>query len=232
MLLPRFSLVLVLIFSLAALSTPVPHGQAANTAQNPLANKDILEMHRAGLSPEVIIAKIKAGPSKFDTSPAAMKDLKSAGIPDNVILAMVEVPASTSQPGAADPAAKPAPSGEFAHLRVYRQRRFEGSALSPSIYVDDKQVVRIGNGRRCSIRLSPGPHTIRSDDKSSAISLEAKAGAEYFIRVDEQTGFWKGHGKLTMLLPEQGAAEYKLQKPVEEDRKIVKELIEDDGLGN
>jgi hypothetical protein len=46
--------------------------------------------------------------------------------------------------------------------------------------------------------------------------------------VDEATGFWKGHGKLTMLMPEQGSPEYKLQKPVEEDRKLAKDMIEDD----
>lgn len=110
-------------------------------------------------------------------------------------------------------------------LRVYRQRRYAGSALAPSIYVDDKQIARVGNGRRVSIRLTPGPHTVRSDDKSSAISLDVKPGQDYFIRVDEATGFWKGHGRLTLVLPEQGSAEYKLEKPIEEDRKVAKEMI-------
>jgi Protein of unknown function (DUF2846) len=124
--------------------------------------------------------------------------------------------------------ARPSPSqvdSSTSCLRVYRPRRYSGAALAPSIYVDDKQIARVGNGRRVSIRLTPGAHTIRSDDKSSAISLDAKSGQDYFIRIDEETGFWKGHGKLTLVLPEQGAAEYKLQKPVEETRKITKEMI-------
>lgn len=87
-------------------------------------------------------------------------------------------------------------------------------------------MVRIGNGRRASIKLTPGTHTVRSDDKSSAITIDAKAGQNYYVRVDEQAGFWKGHGKLTMLQPEQGGPEYKMQKPVEEDRKAAKEMIE------
>lgn len=62
----------------------------------------------------------------------------------------------------------------------------------------------------------------------SAISIDAKAGQDYYVRIDEQAGFWKGHGKLTLVMPEQGSAEYKLQKPVEEDRKVAKELIEPD----
>src|SRR3954471_24801206 len=84
-------------------------------------------------------------------------------------------------------------SQQLAHLRVYRQRRYAGSALAPSIYVDDKQVARVGNGRRISVKLSPGSHSIRSDDKSSAITLEVKSSQDYYIRIDEETGFWKGH---------------------------------------
>jgi len=117
---------------------------------------------------------------------------------------------------------------QFALLRVYRHRRYAGSSLAPSIYVDEKQVARVENGRCFTARLSAGSHTIRSDDKSSAILLDAKGGQEYFIRVDEEPGFWKGHGKLTMLMPEQGAAEYKLQKPIEPDRRIAKEILEND----
>lgn len=132
------------------------------------------------------------------------------------------------QPAASQPPAATTPGAAL--LRVYRQRRYAGSALAPSIYVDDRQIARIGNGRRISVKLLPGTHSIRSDDKSSAISVDAVTGQEYFVRVDEAMGFWKGHGKLTMLLPEQGSAEYKLEKPVEEDRKIARDLIEDDAL--
>jgi hypothetical protein len=132
--------------------------------------------------------------------------------------------AQPSQPAGAAPATDTA----IAHLRIYRQRRYAGSALAPSIYIDDKQVARVGSGRRICIRLSPGPHSVRSDDKSSAISVDAKSGQDYFVRVDEEAGFWKGHGRLTMVLPEQGSAEYKLQKPVENDRKIARDMIEED----
>ena len=100
-----------------------------------------------------------------------------------------------------------------------------GSGLAPSIFIDDKEVVRIGNGRRATIKLSPGAHTVRSDDKSSAISLDAKPGQEFYVRVDEEPGAWKGHGKLTLLLAEQGSAEYKLQKPAEENRQLAKDML-------
>jgi hypothetical protein len=226
--LTRRVLVLIFLAGLASLAYSPLNGQAPDPAKTGLTNQDVVEMVKTGLSAEIILAKIKSGPCNFDTSAAALKELKTADVPDNVILAMVEASSISKTPVAAEPSKQTAGIPEIAHLRVYRQRRYSGSALAPSIFVDDKQVARIGNGRRCSIKLSPGSHTIRSDDKSSAITLDAKAGQEYYVRIDEETGFWKGHGKLTMILAEQGSAEYKLQKPVEEDRKIAKEMIEED----
>ena len=122
--------------------------------------------------------------------------------------------------------ASSAVSGAVAHLKVYRQRRYVGSALAPSVFVDGTRVVRMGNGRHVSIKLTPGTHTITSDDKSSAITVDIKAGQDCFIRVDEEPGFMKGHGRLTMVMPEQGAAEFKLEKRVEEDRIFAREMIE------
>ena len=110
-------------------------------------------------------------------------------------------------------------------LHVYRQRRFVGSALAPSIYVDDQQVARVGNGRRFTAKLTPGTHGIRSDDKSSSVSLEVKPGQDYYIRIDEEAGAWKGHGKLTLLQSEQGKPEYALVKPVESERRVAKDML-------
>lgn len=138
---------------------------------------------------------------------------------------MAQPAASPSQPAPVNTPSAQEPASSTALLRVYRARRYVGSALAPSIYVDDKEIVRVGNGRRATIKLTAGTHTVRSDDKSSAISLEAKAGQEFYVRVDEETGFWKGHGKLTLLMPEQGSAEYKLQKPVETERAIAKDML-------
>jgi hypothetical protein len=66
------------------------------TVVNPavLTNKDILDMHKIGLPPEVLVAKIKSSRSNFDTSPASLQALKTAGLSDNLILAMVEAPAA------------------------------------------------------------------------------------------------------------------------------------------
>jgi len=81
---------IVLIHAYAQTSqnpTPTP---AASSSTAPLTNKDVLELVKAQLPAQVIIAKIQGSPCSFDTSPSALKDLKSAAVPDAVILAMVK----------------------------------------------------------------------------------------------------------------------------------------------
>lgn len=133
-----------------------------------------------------------------------------------------------SSSNASAPPRADVPGENLAHLHVCRQHRYVGSALAPSIAIDGTQVARVGSGRRVTIRLKPGSHSISSDDKSSAITLDVKGGQDYYVRIDEETGFWKGHGRLTLILPEQGSPEYKLQKPIEPERAFQKEMIEDD----
>jgi hypothetical protein len=91
----RKGLSLVLIFALSSLSfaAPTPPQQPAQepakVGSPELTNQDVLEMIKAGLTTEVIVAKIKATPSKFDTSPATLLELKGAGVSDAIIMAMV-----------------------------------------------------------------------------------------------------------------------------------------------
>ncbi len=82
----------------AVRSTPTP--QAAV-----LTNADVLMMLKMGLSPEVIIAKIKVSNCSFDTSPAALQELKNANASDALIMAMMAPPApAAGAAGAAQPA--------------------------------------------------------------------------------------------------------------------------------
>lgn len=100
---------LALLITLVVISL-APLGQAQEPTQTqakstatpdprPLTNKDVVDMHNSGLSADVVLAKIKSSQSKFDTSPSALAELKTAGIADQVILAMVET-SSTSAPSA------------------------------------------------------------------------------------------------------------------------------------
>jgi len=105
------------------------HAQAPATSTTPkptiasvvnpteLTNKDILDMNKTGLPPEILVAKIKSSQCNFDTSPAALQALKSAGIADKVILAMVEAPVgepkasgAAGPPSVADTSTHPTPA--------------------------------------------------------------------------------------------------------------------------
>ena len=90
---------LISAFTLAGLITVAAAGASAQAgtteptshpAAAKLENNDILEMVKAGLPEEIIVAKVQGSSVNFDTSPAALAALKSAQVPDLVILAMVK----------------------------------------------------------------------------------------------------------------------------------------------
>ena len=79
-------LCLILGFSvLASQDAQIPKASA-----KPLTNEDVQDMLKAGLSQEIVVAKITASACEFDTSPDTLKALKAANVPDAVILAMVQ----------------------------------------------------------------------------------------------------------------------------------------------
>jgi hypothetical protein len=57
-----------------------------------LTNKDIVSMVKAGVSPEVIISKIKISRCNFDTDPTVLAELKQNGVSNETLKAMIEAP--------------------------------------------------------------------------------------------------------------------------------------------
>jgi hypothetical protein len=121
-----------------------------------------------------------------------------------------QTPPAPAQPPA--PQAQPAPaaasdSDSPATVYFYRAKRFQGSALKPSVFVDDAAVGNLHNGDSLKFSLKPGKHRIYSTDKSTGIDLDVKPGETYYVRVDILVGFWKGHGGVTLVDPQQGKYE-------------------------
>jgi hypothetical protein len=83
-----------LALAAVAMSLNPAQGAAGQTLSpapaNKLTDSDVVDMTKAGLSVDVILAKLQGSPNSFDTSPSALTALKSAGVPDAVILAMVK----------------------------------------------------------------------------------------------------------------------------------------------
>jgi len=82
---------------LLCLLAPRTHAETLTIASSPpgagqsseMTNEDILNMTKAGLSASVIIDKIADVPCRFDTSIAALKELKSSGVENSVLSAMI-----------------------------------------------------------------------------------------------------------------------------------------------
>ena len=114
-----------------------------------------------------------------------------------------------------------------ATVYVYRYKQFVGSALAPSVYCDETELARMENGRYFMVKLDPGKHNFRSNDKQSGMELDVKAGQEYFLRVEIAAGVMKGHGRLILMAPEQGSYELKSSKlkPLDSNKVVDATLV-------
>lgn len=88
----KFYAGLSVITALLLLATTICLSQDTAAPMPRLTNKEVVEMVKVGLSSDVIIAKIKVSRCTFDTDTGVLSELKYKGVPNAVILAMVEVP--------------------------------------------------------------------------------------------------------------------------------------------
>lgn len=112
-----------------------------------------------------------------------------------------------------------------ATVYVYRYKQYVGKALSPSVYCDGTELARMQNGRYFVVTLAPGKHSFRSNDTQSGIDVDLKPGEKYYIRVELSTGFWKGHGRVLSVAPEQGSYEIEKLKPLDKDKVKDAQLV-------
>lgn len=68
--------------------------QPQDSAQHVLTNSDVLSMAKSGIGEQTILLAIQQGPTKFDTSPQALIELKNAGLSDRVLNAVLVTPSS------------------------------------------------------------------------------------------------------------------------------------------
>jgi hypothetical protein len=77
---------LVLVFAAAAVPARAQGGRAGAES---LTNASVVKLVRAGFKEKSVIAIIGARPVSFDLSPDRLVELKKAGVPERVILAMI-----------------------------------------------------------------------------------------------------------------------------------------------
>jgi hypothetical protein len=220
---------------------PPPKESVAN--EQVLKNDDIIKMAQIGLDSAAIIAKIKKSPCQFDTSVTALEVLKTASIPNEIILAMIEAPVKripsnpTSTPSnpqsaqlppeasvntAADKPGKPdtvsastAPS--MARVFFFRNGGMsENMRRTKAIYCDQAILaLSLGRGRYFDVALEPGPHRFFVEDGDPA-EFETVGGESYYLKVSMKLS------KATVIKVTSADGEKEVgQKKQEESRYLV-----------
>jgi hypothetical protein len=195
-------------------------GAAFAIAQTALTNDSIIKMVKGGLSDDVVVSTIKAQMAEYSTNPDGLIALKTAGVSDKVITAMVDrMAVNGGAPSADNPGA-----AAKAVVYVYRNRNSSGPPPnSPSVFCDEQELARMQNGRYFSIRLDAGKHSFRSTDGQSVADLDVKDGQAYYIRGEVVPVRLKPRGRLTLMSKEQGASEARTLKPL--DSGMVKDSL-------
>jgi hypothetical protein len=203
-------------------------------AQQALNNDSVIKLIKAGLSDDLVISTINSQAGKYDTSTDGLIALKTAGVSDRVVSTIVAKVAEAAQPApppipplapmpvaapaiVAHPATAPAGTQEAATATVhfYRYKQYMGSALKPSVYCDNTELGRLGNGHYLDVKIPVGPHTLYAEDKQAGAAVTLEDGKDYYFRTDVQIGFWKGHFRLTMVMPEQGKYDVEKLTPLD-----------------
>ena len=119
----------------------------------------------------------------------------------------------------------PAPKDGKVRVFVYRNSGILEMEFKPSVYADETDVAQVQAGHNLTLALAPGTHTFRSTDKKEQVSLDLKAGQQYFVRIDVSLAALKGHGKVVSVAPEQAAPEYAQTKPADDSMLKDRSLI-------
>lgn len=179
----------------ALLATALPAAAAARQEQQPqtqtqpqpaearLTNKDVLDMVKAGLATAVVVAKIKGSASGFDTSPAALQELKAAGVPDEVMLSMVQAAAPA-------PAAALTPTGTAA---------VEGDPVEVKVPDGTEIEVELKNnvsGQEVKVGDIVDLTVLRPVQVGGVTIIDKGASARARITTAKKAGHWGKAGKL------------------------------------
>jgi len=87
--------------------------------------------------------------------------------------------------------------GKTTQILFFREHHFTGSALKPSIFVDDKEVNRLPNGHWFLLNVEPGKHRLQSSAKNEpATVVEVAQGETLYVQMVILMGNWRGGGRL------------------------------------
>lgn len=140
-----------------------------------LTVRDVIELSRAGLGEEVILALIEVDPSVFPIDAGTLKSLKQAGVSQRVIVAMVR--SGRTQPASTEEAVPPAPIIE------------ESRAPEPQVVVidhrDAPQVREVPVAVPVYVPVPVTSHRGHVDDRTGRVVDPVDAAHRPIVRTDD-----------------------------------------------
>jgi hypothetical protein len=113
-------------------------------------------------------------------------------------------------------AAQDAPDNSTGLVYLFRVEEADKfNSGKPKVWIDDRLAVMMPESEFIGVRLPPGRHVFRMQNKGTVTPLTIEAGRTYFIRVSEVPA----HGYLRNLFvatPEQAAEQMRGLKPLED----------------
>ena len=105
---------------------------------------------------------------------------------------------------------------------IYRLPSFYGMAGNPKLFLDNKEVGKIRNGRFFSIMVPVGHHIVTSTRKKSGVDLDVQSGQTYYIKTSlAPGGFGINPAEVSLVATEQGRYAVSNLKPAEQgDLKV------------
>ena len=111
------------------------------------------------------------------------------------LASLVTIPGEESlAEGPWDPGAGPVHDTKYAHVFVYRTRRW-GDLIAPVVYCDGRKIAKLSDGCFVMLKLDPGAHHLQSNHKKYVLDVDVESGREYFIEmkfVQTASGNYKG----------------------------------------
>lgn len=184
----------IIVISIAALFL---YASSAVGQVEVMTNRSVIDMSRAGLSPEIIRAKILRSDTNFYVSAKALIELKEGGVPDDIIALMLEradsalpgtPPRQPAEPAYSEntppdfepkpeghPTERPVPDPKEA-IRMARTIAFKKSSAHPSRQNLEKALLKNKDFKQLNLTI-----------------LRYKEEADIFVEMGFVSGSWLTH---------------------------------------
>ncbi len=149
-----------------------------------MTTEEVITLTKAGLSPSIIIGKIRTGKSSFDLSTDSLIKLKQSGVSDDIVAAMLEAKSGKSTASAAGPSISGDPNDPMAkhsfgiYLFEERDDQRKMTQLAPNVSAQN----RTGGMFTSGLTYGIGKVKIKSNlpGRSAALQIKDTQPVFYF----------------------------------------------------